>query len=242
MQKHRIPGAVRHTAALWLLPAALLLLVLSGCPKPGDGGDQGGQGAPGATSGGAETPQSGAQPGAGGDAGLKSLAESPSAADYLSGKAGTEVVNTADGQAMPQGWPMAELLPPPGSTLLPDAISRQAWSSGAVQWVQDFSNEDGWPLVHESIESSLRAAGFQLVRGDKTPVEPELGADGLPASGFAKAERSYRSSDGKTLVFLRGELRRVAERPQDPLAKYQLQLIYFDLALPIPGTTTLEDL
>ncbi len=212
----------------------ILLLALCGCPQK----QQAGQSAPdkmGAppSSGAGETPAPGADSSPGGEV---------TAADYLSGKAGSEIVTTPDGIAMPQGWPQAEVVPPAGSVALPGEKTAEPWAGGAVQWMQPFSNDSGWTNVSQSIEAGLARSGFQLVRGEKTPVEPKLDNSGEPAVGFTHAERLYRHKDGKFIVYLRADLRLQPEAPGEPRSSYELELVFMDTPMPLPATTTLEDL
>ncbi|MCC7478280.1 hypothetical protein IT575_07445 [bacterium] len=221
------------SAICGLLLAALATALLAGCPAKKDGDA-------GAAGGGSGSGSSGAA-GDGAAADAPGSAE-PSAADYISGKAGTEIIVSPDGFAMPRGWPLPDVLPPAGSTALPGERTAEEWAGGAVQWMQPFSNESGWNAVVSEVEAGLARSGFKLVRGEKTPVEPKVDEKGQPSVGYTSGQRLYSGKDGKFIVYLNGELRMQPESPGLPTASYELQVVYMDVALPLPSSSSLEDL
>jgi hypothetical protein len=164
----------------------------------------------------------------------------PSVSDYFTGKAGNTTVVNAAGFVMPRGWPIPELTPPPDALPLGEAVSAASWGGGAVQWSQGFDTETHWNDLVADVEKSL-SGKFQRVRGAKLN-DPDLDEHGKPKMGHTRGDRAYRSLDGRTAVFVRGEFSKQPSKPKGPTREFLFQIVIFDAPTPVGPNTKLEDI
>lgn len=231
--------------ATLLASGLLLALALTSCPRKAEGPAAQPATGPKVTKGSQEDVASRQQPvdapfdGTEQSGGAADAAARPSVADYLSGKAGTELVMAPNGIALPQGWPLPAIAPPADATVLEGGQSRQPYSGG-VYWLLPFSSEQGYTAVVASIEVPLKSEGFRMVKSPATPRDPEIDEKGAPTVGYTEGTRAYLSQDGRTLLMLTAKLRQQPSSPGEPTSRYELQLIYLEAPMPMPPGAELK--